>query len=75
MCRYEPPFIFMGRREKRVNSGLRVNPMFVLGHRLTVYRKSNDGQLLQALQSFEQLILVVPALIVSSENKQSVTSF
>jgi hypothetical protein len=46
-----------------------------LGHRLTVYRKSNDGQLLQALQLFEQLILVVLALIVSSESKQSVTSF
>jgi hypothetical protein len=49
--------------------------MSPLGHRLTVYRKSNDGQLLQALQSFEQLILVVLALIVSSESKQSVTSF
>jgi hypothetical protein len=49
--------------------------MSPLGHRLTVYRKSNDGQLLQALQWFEQLILVVVALIVSSESKQSVTSF
>jgi hypothetical protein len=44
------------------------------GHRLTVYRKSNDGQLLQVLPSFEQLILVVLALIVSSERQQALAA-